>query len=389
MNVKKDKSPRLSNHVQPRMSPQSQPAKPADTVTIAQKDGQGGRSITSIVKPTIPMESLETATSNLSILEDIQSPKQGRQRHRNRGRSNMSKHSSPQRTFQGRTSSEEPRSGTNRLSTGSRNDVGVNITRKGVLPISVQPPPPLVPENTTPIVRLPDIVPAPVSNDSHDTSNLIRSEDTDFGSDISRGAVQEGRLYSYKPPPNPFNPKPREQQKPERRPQEEKSEQPQRGVLRIQPGKLDQAKQQPPGHRGGLLYIDSNAIKSTNNNTKPKTKPRGNQSSEFNRNVVPLRNELESQARVVWNPDNIPSRISPNTISSHNGPRLKMTSDDVLREVKAAYQQIENLERKIRSTYDSQDEGLEMARTQRRPASDAVSWTAHTKTHRECFPLQI
>ena len=208
IDLQKGKSPRFGNHVSPKMSPQMQPGKPTDSVTIIQKDGQGGQTITSVTKPSVPMQSLENATSKLSIREDMPpppppQPKQGRQRARNRGRSNMSKHSSPQRTFHARTSSEEPQSATNRLSTGSRNDLGmskgtVNTPRKGVLPINVPRSPSQTHETPVPIVRLPDFAPSPVSNDSHDTNNLIRSEDTDFGSDISRGAVHEGKLYSYR-----------------------------------------------------------------------------------------------------------------------------------------------------------------------------------------------
>ena len=172
---------------------------------------------------------------------------------------------------------------------------------------------------------------------------------------------------------NLTGPKNREYQKPDPRSQDDKPEQPQRGLLRIQPTKPDQAKQQQPGHRGGLLFIDTNALKSTNNTNNPKpTKPRINTSSEFNRNVVPLRKEPEpqqqhqqQQQRVVWNPDNISSRISPN---APGGRRLVMTPDDILREVKVAYQGIETLERKVNILYDSQNERLEMARMQRRPS---------------------
>jgi hypothetical protein len=241
-------------------------------------------------------------------------------------------------------------------------------------------------------VRSADLVPAPASIDSNDTANLIRSEDTDFGSDISRGAVREGVLYSYRPTASPLVPKsrPDHQQKSDSRPpQEEKSEKAQqRGVLRIQPGVLDQPKQQPPGHRGGLLFIDSNAIKSTANNNTKSVAPRGYQSSEFNRNVVPLRKETEQpQTRMVWNPDSIPTRISPNTMSLHSGPRLILTPDEILREVKRAYQDIQNLERKIKAIYDSQDEGLEIARMQRRTTSDTVSWSTYSNTHREYLPV--
>jgi hypothetical protein len=393
--LQKGKSPRLWNHVSPKMSPQMQPGKPTDSVTIMQNDGQGGQTITHVTQPSIPMQSLENAASKLSIREDMPpppppQPKQGRQRGRNRGRSNMSKHSSPQQTFLGRTSSEEPRSGANRLSTGSRNDLGtsagtVNAPRKGVLPINVPRSPSQTHENPFPVVHLPDFAHRPGSNDSHDTNNLIRSEDTDFGSDISRGAVHEGKLYSYRPVEKSSGPKNREYQKLEPRSQEDKPEQPQRGLLRIQPTKTDQEKQQQPGHRGGLLFIGANALKSTNNtnNTKP-TKPRINTSSEFNRNIVPLRKEPEPQQRVAGNPDNIPSRISPNASS---GQRLVMTPDDILREVKVAYQGIETLERKVNISYDSQNERLEVARMQRRPTCDAVPWTAYSKTHKEYISL--
>jgi hypothetical protein len=390
--VPKGTSPRLGNSLLPRMSPQTQPAKPADAVPIAQEHGQNGHTV-GPVRPPISMESLETAASNLSIRDDMPPPKQTRQRGRNRGRSNVSKPSSPQRTFQGRTPSEEQ---SKRLSTGSRNDLGKSIEstdppRKGILPITVSLQPPPNPEKSTPVVRLPELTAAPVSTDSHDSMNLIRSEDTDFGSDISRGAVQEGRLYNHKQPEKPLQTKSRGPQNLEIRPQEENAERQPRGLLRIQPSKGDQQQPPPapaPAHRGGLLFIPGGAIKSNINTSKP-TKPRNNQSSEFNRNVVPLRKEPDTQTRAMWNPDNIALRPS-STAMSHSGPRYVLTSDDILREVKTAYQEIQSLERKIKAIYESEDNELEIMRRKRQPApAEEISWSTYSKIHKEYFLIQL
>lgn len=241
-----------------------------------------------------------------------------------------------------------------------------------------------------PVVRIPDMARPPESTQSHDTGNLIQSEDTDFGSDISRGAVREGRLYNHKTnEKQAATSRQRENQRsPRVKPIDEKPEQPQRGVLRIQPGKLDPPKpppqqtqqQQTSGHRGGLLFI-GNAIKpSTTKNTTKQNKAPPARSNEFNRNAVPLRKDAatEPSPRVVWNPDN----ISPHTLS-HSGPPLKLTSEDILREVKSAYQNIQALERKVKSFYESEDDTREMTRLEQRPTTDGVSWSAYAKTHRE------
>ena len=366
-------------------------------MTVLQKGGHNELTNTSVAKSPNPMESLENATSNLSIREDMPPPKQGRQRGRNRGRGNMLKNKSSQRDFQGRMSPEDPRPSTHRLSTGSRNEAGMSLksgdaSRKGVFPISAQVQLSPKTESTLPAMRLPEIFSAPpISNDSRDTMNVIRSEDTESGSDISRGAVREGKLYNYKPIEKTMTHKPRENQKPEAPPQEEKSEQPQRGVLRIQPAKPDQQKQsqQPSGRRGGLLFIDTNAIKSTGKNNKA-TKPRGNQANpEFNRNAVLLRKEPDSQPPEIWNPDNISAQSSADTMS-HGGPQYKLTPEDILREVKFAYQEIQSLERKVKPLYDAQDDSLDMPRLQRRTTANEISWTTHSKLHREYLaPLRF
>jgi hypothetical protein len=207
---------------------------------------------------------------------------------------------------------------------------------------------------------------------------LIRSEGTDFGSYISRGAVQEGRLYNHKQlekshsPPKPRDPKPQAPPPPaEEKPQP-------RGLLRIQPRKLEPPKQ-APGHRGGLLFIDTNAIKSTSNNKPTKQRP---SQSEYKRDAVPLRKEPESQARSIWNPDNIPH---PEAML-HDGPKYDVSAEDILREVKAAYQEIQNLERKVESIYDSQADGVDIPRIQSRSQNDPIVWTKYCKTHNEYHP---
>jgi hypothetical protein len=233
-----------------------------------------------------------------------------------------------------------------------------------------------------PVVRLSEVLPAPASNDSHESTNLIRSEETDFGSDISRGAVREGRLYDHKKVEKSFTSKPREQTKPDARSAQD-GPTPQRGVLRIQPGKVDQGK---PSHRGGLLLIDT---KTTNNKT---TKPRGNQNStEFNRNVVLLRKEKDPKPKgVIWNPDNIPSHVTHSqspTLKPHVGQNYVLTPDDILHEVKSAYQEIQTLERKVKSLYEDVDD-MDLPRIQRRPSTDASTWSVYSKTQKEYLPNQ-
>lgn len=372
-----DTVPRFESLGPPRLSPHVQPFVP---ISMLQKDGHSAPTATPVIKPVTPMQSLEEETARLSVRDESQSPKHGRQRRRNRGKSNMSKHSSPQRTFHARTSSEDQRVSTTQRSTGSHNDQAMlsadklDTTRKGVLPISIPSKLSPKPETSLPVVRLPEAVrPAP-SATSHDSMNLMRSEDTEFGSYISRGAVQEGRLYNHKQieklqsPPKPRDPRP---QPP---PAEEKPQPRPGGLLRIQPGKLEPPKPAPQ-HRGGLLFIDTNAIKSTNNRGP---KQRGNQ-SEYKRDAIPLRKEPESQPRTVWNPDNIP----PAEKMLHDGPKFEISAEDILREVKAAYQEIQNLERKVESIYDSQADGVEMSRIRSRSQNDPVTWTNYCKTHNE------
>lgn len=379
LEFKRDPNP---NRALPRMSPQIQPTVPANgSARVPRYDGGG---VQPVISQSIPIESLETGVLNLSIREDMPPPKQGKQRGRQRGRSNVSKNSSIQRTFHGRTSFEEQPT-MNRLSTGSRKDLTTtrgpnNATAKGASPISAPSSSPIQ-ANVAPVVRLPDVTAPPISNDSRDSVNLIHSEDTDFGSDISRGAVKEGRLYNYREPEKHKFAKPREPSRPEPRLQEEKTEQPQRGVLRIQTGttqgKTDSSKQ-PSGHRGGLLRIDSNALRS---GAPPKNKHRGGQQSEFNRKGVLLRRDQESQNRSVWNPEDDDS--PPEML--HEGRQYVLSAEDILAEIKSAYQEIQALERKIKATYESQNDGLEIARIQRRPSTDSTSWSAYAKFHTEYF----
>lgn len=368
-----------------RLSPHIPSAQPFTPLSVLQKDGHGGPPATSVIKLSPPMQSLEENTARLSIRDEPQSPKQGRQRGRNRGRSNMSKHSSPQRNFHARTSSEDQRVCTTQRSTGSHNDQTlfmekVDTTRKGVLPISIPSKPSPKPENSLPVVRLPETVRPPASAASHDSMALIRSEDTDFGSYISRGAVQEGRLYNHKQVEKSHSPpKPRESKPQAPPPAEEKPQPRPGGLLRIQPRKVEPPKA-APGHRGGLLFIDTNAIKSTNNNKA--TKQRQNQ-SEYKRDAVPLRKEPESQARAVWNPDNIPH---PEAML-HDGPKYDVSAEDILREVKSAYQEIQNLEHKVESIYDSQADGADIPRIRSRSQNDPVVWTKYCKTHNEYISI--
>jgi hypothetical protein len=67
----------------------------------------------------------------------------------------------------------------------------------------------------------------------------------------------------------------------------------------------------------------------------------------------------------------------------HDGPKFEISAEDILREVKAAYQEIQNLERKVESIYDSQADGVEMSRIRSRSQSDPVTWTKYCKTHNE------
>jgi hypothetical protein len=245
--------------------------------------------------------------------------------------------------------------------------MGFDITRKGLLPnISPQ-------DAGHPVVRLPEVGVQPHSNNSHGSTNLIRSEDTDFGSDISRGAVNEGRLYNHKKADKPVGLKWRGQAKPDIRPaQDVPVTVPQRGVLRIQPGKIEQGKQpqqpqQPQQHRGGLLNINTGASKPS---ILKANKPRGNQHTEFTKNIVLLGKQKESQ---------LPA--SPKS-KPHEGPAYVLTSDDVLHEVKTAYQEIQTLERKIKSMYENSPDD-DTPRNRRRPSTDAKTWSTYSKSHKE------
>jgi hypothetical protein len=313
------------------------------------------------------MEALDSAAANLSL--------DGGRRFR-RNRSNMSKKSnkeiSPQRGK--RTSSEDPGSSPpQRLSLGSHPDNVPETGKRGVYTVNI---PTSAPHEA---LGLP-----PGSNDSHDTANLIRSEDTDFGSDISRGVVKEGRLYNYRPHERLVKTK---EAKPEIRVSEERVEPQTRGVLRIQPRPLEPKaeKQTAAGHRGGLLFIDTNALK-PNATTVPAPKPAKparppNPSLEFNRNAVLLRKDPEPPARPDW--EAVSPRIPTHPISLHSGPDLVLTAEDIDREVNLTYREILSLEGKVKGNYASGDDMLETTRLARRPTHDAVLWTNYCNLHRE------
>ena len=357
------------------------------------------------------MEALDTAASNLSLYDDGgQGHGQGRQRRFRRNKSSVAKPSkdnnSPQRQFK-RTSSEDPRStNTNRLSMGSRPDNNVGMaaaeTNKRAAGITVNIPTSQPSRQENSALRLPDvIIPPPASDDSRDTTSLIRSEDTNFGSDISRGVVREGKLYNYQTHEKLVS-KAREHKSEGVRLSEEKTEGQTRGVLRIQPVKSEvkqqEAKQSTPatGHRGGLLFIDTNALKSSGNNANnnpgggksTKKQRAANPSSEFNRNAVPLRKDPMPESQQPC-PDGeaMSPRIPSHPISLHSGPQLVLTSDDIQCEVKATYREILNLEAKVKSLYGSADDMLETTRLQRRSTHEAVLWTTYCNLHREYPPL--
>jgi hypothetical protein len=352
----------------------------------------------SVVRPPKPTQSLEATLSNLSIRDDppVQPPKQSRNRGRNRGTSSMSKQSSPQRTFHGRTSSEDQHASTTRASTGSvHHELGMSvvsgdISRKGLLQISTQSQQ-LSNRNqeSMPVIRLPatEISRPAAFNDNHDSMNTIPSEDTNFGSDISRGAVQEGRLYNHKQVEKSPTLKPRDRKSAGVRQVHDKPQaQPQRGLLRIQPTKPEEAEKskQESGHRGGLLFIDTSAIKPAQ--TKATKAPGQNsQLSEFKRNVVVLRKEAEGQPRTAGNPDSVPTSWAADSML-RDGPKYVLTPEDILHEVKLAYQEIQNLERKVETTYESRDDGMEMSHTQDRPHADGGSWSTYSSMHKEYLP---
>jgi hypothetical protein len=267
----------------------------------------------------------------------------------------------------------------------------VSGDRKGLLQISTQSQQlSNRHQESMPVIRLPaaEISRPPAFNDSHDSMNTIPSEDTNFGSDISRGAVQEGRLYNHKQVEKSPTLKPRDRKSAGVRQVHDKPQaQPQRGLLRIQPTKPEETEKskQESGHRGGLLFIDTSAIKPAQ--TSKSTKPPGqnNQLSEFKRNVVVLRKEAEGQPRTTWNPDNVPASWAADSML-RDGPKYVLTPEDILHEVKLAYQEIQILERKVETTYESQDDGMEIPRTQLRPHADGGSWSAYSSMHKEYLP---
>ena len=359
-------------------SPQTQFARPQPvaTVTHPRKDENKSQNKANIMKPQTAMESLEATASNLSIRDGSQSPKQGRHRGRNRGRSNVSKNSSPQRTFHGRPSAEEQRSGNKPPVLNTRPEAKMEPP-KGMLPISIPNRSSPKATTTAPIVRLPEVIhPPPASEVSHDTSHLIRSSDTDFGSDISRGAVQGGRLYDHRT--DKSSPKLQQAQKAENRQHDDKPPPQTRGLLPIQPGKMVQTNQSSV-RRGGLLIIDKNAVKP--NNAKP-NKAKGNQTSDFNRNAVPLRKE--DGKRRIWNPD---EPDDDSTTMLHERPRVEVTLEFILREVKSAYQEIQNLERKVKAAYDEDD--TDISRNQAWQSFEVNQWPSLARTHREYLPQQV
>ena len=350
-------------------SPQVQPVRPTAATLPQQQPQHQPKSDNRTNKVSNPVESLEHATANLSLRDGDQPPKQGRQRGRNRRRSNVSKTSLP---FHNRTPSGEQRA-PNKPPQIQQSRVEVKKDApKGILPISIPAQSPNV-ANTVPIVRLPE-APAvahhpprpPASDVSHDTSHLIRSSDTDFGSDISRGAVQGGRLYDHRH--DKSSPKLRHAQKFDPHPTEEKPQQP-RGVLLIQPGKVDQTKES--GRRGGLLKIDTNKLKP--NNTKP-NKSKGQQNADYNRNATPLRKE-DGRKR-IWNPDD----PDDDPVMLHERPRVEVTPEYILREVKSAYQEIQNLERKVRAAYEDEDD---LPRNIPWQSPEENKWPSLARMHRE------
>src|SRR5579862_3862214 len=88
----RDAVPLMSKSLFTAPSPQSQPIRPSAVSPPTRNERQAP------VKTSTTMDSLEQATLNLSIQEESQFAKPARQRGRNRGRSNVSKTSSPQRT---------------------------------------------------------------------------------------------------------------------------------------------------------------------------------------------------------------------------------------------------------------------------------------------------
>jgi hypothetical protein len=188
---------------------------------------------------------------------------------------------------------------------------------------------------------------------------------------MSRGAVREGKLYNHKL----FSPKPREQSKVDVRPtQEVPTTTSQRGVLRIQPGKVEQNK--PAQNRGGLLYIDSNVTKPSNN----KSNKRGPQPSELKKDVILLRKDKDVQ-HLPGHQDDYSSR-AVNQITLL-GPQ-QVTTEHILNEVKEAYQEIQTLESKVKALYNTDDMDQ---RSRRRPSTDASTWTSYSKIHQEYSPL--
>ena len=388
----RDLTPMREVTISPRLSPQMQSSRPpTQAVSILSNDKSGGQQQrTAAPRQPATVETLEAATANMSIREDTQHPqqhatgKQGRQRGRNRGRSNMSKNSSPQRLFNPRSllADKQPATKPSTAHVDTPKPVDLpDTTRRGVPSLSFpsqQPQESDVPHH--PVVRLPDQLKPPASESHGSTTNNIRSEETNFGSDISRGAVHEGRLYNHKAMEKSTSPK-RQPVKPVDTRLPEESSLPQKGgLLRLQPGTFDQtrnttapsAQQQP---RGGLLRIDPHSPKPPQRDGKRKPAHRDGQSSEFNRNAVPLRQGLDDEPHTTWNPDGIPWQSGDR---SSSGPT--MTPEIVFTFVNDTYTQIEAMERKVKMIYDTHDD-MEYSRTRQR--RDAVAWTAYSKTHKE------
>jgi hypothetical protein len=347
----------------PSSSPQVQLVRPP-ALTLPQPFEPRSDSKGTTAQVTTATESLEQAASNLSLHDGNRSPKQGKQRGRHRGRSNVSKGSSPQRTFHNRTSSGDQQRGS-RPPQQNTAEAKVDPLR-GVLPMGIPSQSPKL-GHPVPLVRLPEVLhPAPGSEVSQDTSHLIRSSDTDFGSDISRGAVKGGRLYDHRQ--DKLSPKIRPVQKFDSRPPEE-NPQLTRGVLPNQP------KAQEPtqsARRGGLLIIDSNTLKS--NNTKP-NKSKGQQGADYNRNATPLRKE--DGRKKIWNRDDydVPVML-------HERPRVEVTPEYILKEVKAAYQEIQTLENKVKIAYEDDD----IPRNTPWQSLEETKWPSLARMHKEYYP---
>jgi hypothetical protein len=328
------------------------------------------------------MGSLALATSNLSIQAhtqvEIPAPSsRGGNRGRRRGRPNRSKRGSPQRSFQPRTSSEELHIDMNRLILSPLNEMSPpDQPQRGTIPAHL--PLEIVETSAKANQNISNISAVPISTGSHETSNLVRSEDTDFGSDITRGVVQEGKLYNHKNTEKPGVAKASEQSKLKKdkdmlAPNSESS---QPGLLRIHPHKSDAGNHQQR-HRGGLLLIGSAAIKSTPSNVKA---PKGR--GEYSR-VAPVK---DNQSVSLWNPDNIPPRLTTTGVV-YDRPKVVLSAEDILREVKAAHQEIQAIEGRLTSIYEQPENGVDLSRNQSR-TSFPNNPGEYCKIHREYSPYR-